>query len=124
MTRRIEPNRSGFEPDAADRELAPFLRPQTIADDGFTAAVLARLSAEPERMAAPAFRFRRSVLAIAWIAALVVIVIGLPGIVEELQRTAIIAVFGQRITTAQVFGWVAMLGSLAWLGVWAAAREE
>jgi hypothetical protein len=90
-----------------------------VADDGFTAAVLARLP-EPPRLPA----WRRPVVALLWVCAGAAAVLTVPGLFDEAFRSTVGMLVAQRIGLVDVAAFLTLLGGLTWGSLLYAARTE
>jgi hypothetical protein len=90
-----------------------------VDDGGFTAAVLARL---PEPATLPAWR--RPVVAILWLSAIVAAALAVPGLFDDVFQSAVGALVGHRMGLADVAGLLTLLGGLTWGALVYAARTD
>jgi hypothetical protein len=90
-----------------------------LADDGFTASVLARL---PQVAALPAWR--RPVVALLWLIAGAGVAVALPGLFYDVFHGLIATVFGQALTLSRIAVALTLLGALTWSTIVYAVREE
>jgi hypothetical protein len=90
-----------------------------VADDGFTAAVLARLP-EPARLPA----WRRPVVAFLWFCVGAAAVLAVPGLFDEAFRSTVAMLVGQRMGLIDVAGLLTLLGGLTWGTLVYAVRTE
>lgn len=108
--------------DWLDRELRADGREHRagyVADDGFTARVIARL---PLPASLPAWR-KRAVFAL-WTVAGVGIALSLPGAYADAVREAFRIVAGHPVSLAQIAGTLALLGIGSWTAmIWALRRD-
>jgi hypothetical protein len=93
-------------------------RAQYIADDGFTAGVLAKLPPPP---ALPAWR--RRAVATLWTAAAAGFALALPGTFAELGREAFRIVAAQPVSLAQIAAGILALGIGSWTAAYWALRR-
>ena len=104
--------------DAALRADARDHRGDYLADEGFTAQVMANL---PAPAALPAWR-KRAVIGM-WTAASVGIAVALPGAYVDVAREFIRVAVGHPVSLAQIATGVVMLGVGSWTAtVWALRR--
>jgi len=90
-----------------------------LADDGFTAGVLARL---PQVAALPSWR--RPGVALLWLIAGGADAVALPGLFYDVFRGVIATVFGQPLTLSRIAVGLIVLGAFTWSTLIYAAREE
>ena len=90
-----------------------------LADDGFTAGVLARL---PQVAALPAWR--RPVVALLWLIAGSAVAVALPGLFYDVFHGLIATVFGQALTLSRIALALTLLGALTWSTIVYAVRQE
>jgi hypothetical protein len=90
-----------------------------LADDGFTASVLARL---PQMVALPAWR--RPVVALLWLIAGSAVAVALPGLFYDVFHGLIATVFGQALTLSRIAVALTLLGALTWSTIVYAVRQE
>jgi hypothetical protein len=106
--------------DAALRADGREHRSGYIADDAFTARVMAALPA-PVGAALPAWR-RRAVFAL-WTAAGVGAALALPGTYADVSREVLRVVAGHPVSLAQIMTGVVALGLSTWVGAALALRR-
>jgi hypothetical protein len=90
-----------------------------VADDGFTAAVLAGLP-EPARLPA----WRRPVVALLWLCAGAAAALAVPGLFDEVFRSTVGLLVAQRMGLVDVAGFLTLLGGLTCGTLVYAARTE
>lgn|SRR5512143_1203505 len=106
--------------DAALRAEGREHRAEYVADDGFTASVMAKL---PPPLAAPLPTWRRRAVIGLWTAAGIGAVIAFPGTYADFAREYFRVVAGYPVSLAQIVSGVVMLGIGSWTAmVWALRR--
>jgi hypothetical protein len=90
-----------------------------IADDGFTAAVMARLPA-PAMLPA----WRRPVLALLWLIAGGAVAVALPDLFYDVFRSLVAMVVGQPLTLSKIAVVLTLLGAATWSTIVYAMRAE
>jgi hypothetical protein len=90
-----------------------------IADDGFTAAVMARL---PAPAALPAWR--RPVLALLWLIAGGAVAVALPDLFYDVFRSLVTMVVAQPLTLSRIAVVIMLLGAATWSTIVYAMRAE
>ena len=96
-------------------------RADYVADDGFTAQVMAKLP-DPAPAALPAWR-KRAVAAL-WTAAGIGAVAAFPGTYADVAREVFRVVGGHPVSLAQIVSGVVVLGAVSWSAmVWALRRN-
>ncbi len=90
-----------------------------LADDGFTAGVLARL---PQPAALPAWR--RPVLALLWLVAAGATAAALPDLFYDVFRALVATVLAQPLTLPRIAVALTVLGAVTWSTIVYAMREE
>jgi|SRR5689334_19310831 len=90
-----------------------------LADDGFTASVLARL---PQPAALPSWR--RPVVALLWLIGAGAAAVALPDLFYDVFRSMVAAVVAQPLTLPRIAIALSMLGAVAWSTIVYAMREE
>lgn len=94
-------------------------RASYIADDGFTARVLARL---PQAATAPAWR--RPAVVLLWLCAGAGAALAVPGLFDEAFRNGVALLVGHRMGLADIVALVAVLGAATWGTLVYAARAD
>jgi hypothetical protein len=117
---------SPIELDAADdwlddvlRDAGREYRADYLADDGFTQSVMARL---PEAAALPAWR--RPAVILLWALGIGAVMFALPGVFEELFRSAMALLVGRRVGVPDVAVALFVLGGAAWSALVYAIRSD
>ena len=90
-----------------------------IADDGFTAAVMARL---PAPVTLPAWR--RPVLAVLWLIAGGAVAVALPDLFYDVFRSLVAMVVGQPLTLSRIAVVLTLLCAATWSTIVYAMRAE
>jgi hypothetical protein len=90
-----------------------------IADDGFTAKVMARL---PAPATLPAWR--RPVLALLWLIAGSAVAVALPDLFYDVFRSLVAMVVGQPLTLSRIAVAIVLLGATTWSTIVYAMRAE
>ena len=90
-----------------------------IADDGFTAAVMARL---PAPATLPAWR--RPVLALLWLIAGGAVAVALPDLFYDVFRSLVAMVVAQPLTLSRIAVVIMLLGAATWSTIVYAMRAE
>jgi hypothetical protein len=90
-----------------------------IADDGFTATVMARL---PAPATLPAWR--RPVLALLWLIAGGAVAVALPDLFYDVFRSLVAMVVGQPLTLSRIAVVLTLLGAATWSTIVYAMRAE
>ena len=90
-----------------------------LADDGFTAAVMARL---PAAATLPAWR--RPVLAVLWLIAGAAVAAVLPDLFYDVFRGLVAMVVGQPLTLSRIAIVILLLGATTWSTIVYAMRTE
>ena len=95
-------------------------RAEYVADDGFTAAVMAKL---PPPLVAPLPKWRKRAVIGLWTAAGIGAVIAFPGTYADFAREYFRVVAGHPVSLGQIVSGVVMLGIGSWTAmVWALRR--
>ena len=90
-----------------------------IADDGFTASVVARL---PVAATPPAWR--RPAVALLWLGAGIAALMAVPGLFDDTVRGSVAMVVGHRFDVADVAAVLGMLSAAMWASLIYAARAD
>jgi hypothetical protein len=90
-----------------------------VADDGFTARVLAGL---PQHAALPAWR--RPIVVLLWLVAAAAAVVALPDLFYEVFRSLVATAVAQPLTLPRIALALTVLGAMAWSTIVFAVREE
>ncbi len=90
-----------------------------VADDGFTAAVMARL---PAPATLPAWR--RPVLAMLWLIAGGAVAVALPDLFYDVFRGLVAMVVGQPLTLSRIAVVITLLGATTWSTIVYAMRAD
>ena len=113
-------------PNAGDDWLEQALRADAhdhaagyVSDDGFTAAVMARL---PTPVALPAWR--RPVIALLWLIAGTVVAAALPDLFDTVFRGLVALIVGQPLTLSHIAVALTALGAATWSTILYAMRAE
>ena len=94
-------------------------RSSYVPDDGFTARVMTRL---PQPATLPAWR--RPALALLWLCAAAVALVGVPGLFEDAVRGTMAMIVGHRIGVADIVALLVVLGAATWGMLIYAARTD
>jgi hypothetical protein len=94
-------------------------RADYVADDGFTQRVMAQL---PEPATLPAWR--RPTVALLWVLAVGAAMVSLPGLFEELFRSAVAVFAGHRLGLADVAMALVLFGGVTWSTLVYAMRSD
>ena len=105
--------------EAALRADGAARRSEYIADDGFTASVVARL---PVAATAPAWR--RPTLVLLWLGAGIAALMAVPGLFDDTFRSSVAMVVGHRFGVADIAVLLGMLGVATWSSLIYAVRAE
>jgi hypothetical protein len=90
-----------------------------LADDGFTARVLAEL---PQHATLPAWR--RPIVALLWLVAAAGAVVALPDMFYEVFRSLVAVAVAQPLTLPRIAVALTVLGAMAWSSIVLAMRQE
>ncbi|MEO8738374.1 MAG: hypothetical protein ABI537_01575 [Casimicrobiaceae bacterium] len=105
--------------DRALRAEGAAQRSDYIADDGFTASVVAQL---PVAATAPAWR--RPAVALLWLGAGIAALMAVPGLFDDTFRGSVAMVVGHRFGVADVAVLLGLLAAATWSSLIYAARAE
>ena len=94
-------------------------RSDYIADDGFSASVMARL---PVALTAPAWR--RPAVALLWLGAGIAALLAVPGLFDDTFRGAVAMIVGRRFGIADIAVLLGLLSAATWASLIYAARAE
>jgi hypothetical protein len=94
-------------------------RSDYIADNGFSASVMARL---PLAVTAPAWR--RPVVALMWLGAGVAALLAMPGLFDDTLRDAVAMIVGRRFGVVDIAVMLGLLSAATWASLLYAARAE
>ena len=94
-------------------------RADYLADDGFTQGVMAQL---PEPATLPAWR--RPAVALLWLLGIGAVTFALPGVFEELFRTAVALLVGHRLGLTDIAVAMVLFAGAAWSTVVYAMRSD
>ena len=94
-------------------------RSDYIADDGFSASVMARL---PLAVTVPAWR--RPVVALMWLGAGLAALLAMPGLFDDTFRNAVAMIVGRRYGVADIAVLLVVLSAATWASLLYAARAE
>jgi hypothetical protein len=118
----MDPNHAGADNGWLEQALKADAREHAatyIADDGFTAAVIARL---PVLATLPAWR--RPVIALLWLIAGGAVVAALPDLFYDVFRSLVAMVVGQPLTLSRIAVVLTLLAAATWSTLVYAMRAE
>jgi hypothetical protein len=105
--------------DGVLRDTGADYRAEYVADDGFTQRVMAQL---PEPATLPAWR--RPAVALMWVLGVGTVMFALPGVFEELFRSAVALLSGHRLGVPDVVAAAVLFAGVAWMTLVYAIRSD